>query len=99
MNAHGAFEGPLFVSIVDNRLQLGKELHHRAYASQLGDLPRDCGMPTIREHSARRGCLGYQCFVLEKDMMMLYRTLAWNDLNELLKYLGLQDEENSYALL
>ena len=97
--AHGIRSGPLFVAVSRNELQPNRSLHRKTYAQALKDISSSCGLPAIREHSARRGGLGYQYFVLRRDLLFLYRSYSWEDMSEMIKYLGLEDEVNSYALL
>ncbi len=55
---------------------------------------QDCNSTALREEA-----WDIQYFVLRKDLLYLYRTFLWDDLSEMMKYLGLEDEVNSYALL
>lgn len=97
--AHGISSGPLFVLITKNELQPGRSFPHSSYADSLKVMSDSCGIPTLKQHSARRGGLGYNYFVLRRDLLFLYRTFSWATLSEMIKYLGLEDEVNSYALL
>lgn len=72
---------------------------HSSYASNLKTISEVCGIPNLREHSARRGGLGYQYFVLRRDLLFLFRSYLWDDPHEMIKDLGFEDPVNSYALL
>ena len=97
--SHGIRSGPMFLAVSRNELQPNRALNHKAYAQALKAISLSCGLPTLQEHSARRGGLGYQYFVLRRDLLFLYRAHSWEDMTEMIKYLGLEDEVNSYALL
>lgn len=99
LSAHGITSGPLFVLVSKNKLQPGRSLPHQLYAANLKAMSRECGIPSLQEHSARRGVLGYLYFVLRKDLLFLYRSLSWASLPEMIQYLGLEDPVSSYALL
>lgn len=97
--AHGIRSGPMFVMISKNKLHANRPLAHSSYAGNLKVISGVCGIPILREHSARRGGLGYLYFVLRRDLLFLFRSFLWDDVNEMIKYLGLEDPVNSYALL
>ena len=97
--AHGINSGPISVTVCRNQLQANRTLHHPAYSSALKIISRECVLPPLQEHSSRRGGLGYRYFVLRRDLLFLYRAYSWEDMSEMIKYLGLEDEVNSYALL
>lgn len=66
--SHDIRSGPIFVSVIKNVLQDGKALQHRAYAQNLFKMSTVCGIPSLGEHSACRGGLGYSFYVLGQDL-------------------------------
>lgn len=97
--AHGITSGPVFVMISKNKLHGNRMMAHSSYAANLRTISKVCGIPNLREHSARRGGLGYLYFVLRRDLLFLFHSFLWEDVGEMIKYLGLEDQVNSYALL
>lgn len=97
--AHGSTSGPVFVLVSKNKLYGNWMMAHSSYAANLKKISEICGILRLREHSARRGGLGYQYFLLRRDLLFLFRSYFWDDLLEMINYLGLEDQENSYAAL
>eukprot|EP00171_Calliarthron_tuberculosum_P014292 IDg14292t1 len=95
LRAHGIVSGPIFVTITSNKLYGGRKLSHSAYEDALKQFSLSCGIPPLQEHSARRAGLGYQYFVLKKDLLFLFRSYSWDDLNEMIRYIGLTDTVNA----
>ena len=65
----------------------------------LAGMPTKCGIPTTGEDIARRGGLGYLYSVLKKYLLNRFRVLSRRDMNEMVKYMRLQEDVNSYDLL
>jgi len=59
LRAHGIVYGPVFVAVMDNKLQPNKPIGHRSYASNLIKICKELGLPNFGEHSARRGGVSY----------------------------------------
>lgn len=57
------------------------------------------GILGLVEHSARRGGVGFYYFVQRRDLLFLYRAFSWDNKTEMLRYVGIEDINNSYALL
>lgn len=66
--------GQLFPAIFRNRIQGGRELSPDSHVETLRLLGSTYGFSwRLQDYSARRGGIGYECFVLRKDMLYLYR--------------------------
>lgn len=99
LKRHGIDSGPLFPSVVSNKLQKGTVLSHRLYGTTLAKLGRSVGLSQpLSEHSARRGGVSYYYYVLRWDLHAIYRAFKWESFEEMLNYLGVTDPSNSYAL-
>eukprot|EP00172_Hildenbrandia_rubra_P002175 Plantae.Rhodophyta-Hildenbrandia_rubra.ctg2863.p1 GENE.Plantae.Rhodophyta-Hildenbrandia_rubra.ctg2863~~Plantae.Rhodophyta-Hildenbrandia_rubra.ctg2863.p1 ORF type:complete len:400 (+),score=35.73 Plantae.Rhodophyta-Hildenbrandia_rubra.ctg2863:217-1416(+) len=97
---HGIRSGPVFPEIVGNRLQQGHAIDPSTYRKALRDMGRETGISdALSEHSARRGGAGFLYFVLRIDLWTLFHMHFWETLMELLRYIGIEDLKNSYALL
>ena len=99
LRAYNLDEGTLFLQVTGNQLQGGTCFDGSSYARVLKDIGRECGIPGLAEHSARRGGAGFHYFVLRKDLFFLYRAFSWESLTEMMKYIGIEDVYNSYAML
>lgn len=99
IRSFGMDEGNLFLQVSGNELQGGTELDSSTYARLLRQIGSECGINGLAEHSARRGGAGYHYFVLRRDLFFIYRTFSWESIGEMMKYIGIEDVYNSYALL
>lgn len=97
--AHGLYEENIFMHVKSNVLQGGTQLDGKTYGKLLKIMGEQCGVVGLAEHSARRGGIGYLYFVLRRDLLFLYRAYSWETLSEMLKYIGIEDVHNSFALL
>ena len=99
LSAFGIVPGPFFPMVVSNKLQYGKKIDHSTYSRRLKQIGIEAGVSgNLSEHSARRGGGGYYYFVLRWDIVAMYRCFKWDSLNEMLQYIGFDDNANSYAL-
>ena len=99
LRAHKVCNGSLFLQVRSNVLQGGTKLDGTTYGRLLRQMGEFCGIEGLAEHSARRGGAGYHYYVLRRDLFFLYRAFSWDSLSEMLKYIGIEDVNNSYALL
>ena len=99
LRSHAVCSGNLFVQVKSNVLQGGTKLDGSSYVRLLRGMGEKCGIYGLAEHSPRRGGAGYYYYALRRDLFFLYRAFSWESLTEMLKYVGLEDVHNSYALL
>lgn len=99
LRAHGVADGKLFLQVTLNVLQGGTAFDGATYGRLLRSMGEKCGIHGLAEHSARRGGAGYHYFVLRHDLFFLHRTFNWESMSEMMKYIGIGDVHNSYALL
>lgn len=97
--AHGITSAPVFVMNSKNKLHGNRMIAHSSYAANSKKVSEICGVPRLREHSARRSGLGHQFFVLRRDLLFLFHSFLSDDVHEMIQYLGLEDQVNSYAAL
>lgn len=99
LRSHGICQGSVFLQVRSNVLQGGTSLDGCTFGRTVRELGELSGIIGLSEHSARRGGAGYHYFVLRRDLLFMFRAFSWESVTEMLKYIGIEDVHNSYALL
>lgn len=99
LRAHGVADGNIFVQVTSNVLQGGTVLDGATYGRIVRSLGDKCGVQGLVEHSARRGEQDTTVSFCATIYIFLYITFSWESLTEMMKYIGIKDVHNSYALL
>lgn len=95
-------KSPLFPAFQGGALREGVRMSHTTYREVLGYISNAIGIAgRLTEHSARRGGAQYHHYVLGWGLRDIMVQFAWTELQEMIKYLGIDDQfnENPYDKL
>ena len=99
LRAHDRKNGNIFMQLFNNILQGGTKFHLFSYSAELKHMGESCGVNSLMERSVRRGGAGYHYIVLTRDFYFMFRAFAWNNRQEMMRYIGFEEVHNSFALL